>query len=64
MVLAIGLSSAYRSRTLFACCSGTPSPPFACTSAHMLRGGASMLRGGATGAPSSSDNSNIAALYV
>ena len=53
---AIGVSSA--------CCSGTPSHPFDCTSTRVLRGGASVLGGGATGAPSSSDHSDIAALYV
>ena len=69
---AVGLSSAYRSRTPFACCSGTPftcclgtySPPFDCTSVHVLCGGASVLRGGATRAPSSSDHSDITTLCV
>ena len=60
----IGLSSAYRSGTPLACCSGTASSPFAYTSMRVLRGGASVLGGGATGAPSLSDHSDIAALYV
>ena len=53
---AVGLSSA--------CCSGTPSPPFDYTPTCVLRGGASVLGGGATRAPSSSNHSDIAALRV
>jgi len=72
MAPAVGLSSTCRSGTPFACCSGTPfacypgtpSPPFDCTSARVLHGGVSVLGGGATGAPSSSDHSDIAALWV
>ena len=56
MALAVGLSSA--------CFSGTPSPPFDCTSVRVLSGGASVLGAGATGAPSSSDHSDITTLYV
>jgi len=71
-VSAIGLSSVCRSRTPlchcsgtpFTCCSGTPSPPFDHSSMHVLCGGASVLGGGATRAPSSSDHSDIAAHYV
>ena len=59
-----GLSSTYRSGTPFACCSGTPSSPFNYTSVRVLCGGALVLGGGATGAPSSSNHSDIAALYV
>ena len=47
-----------------ACSSGTPSPPFDCTSTRMLRDGSLVLGGGATGAPSSSDHLDITALYV
>ena len=80
MVSAVGLFYAYRSGTplaccagtpftcclgtLFAICSGTPFPPFDRSSKRMMRGGASVLGGGATGAPSSSDHSDIATLYV
>ena len=72
MASAVGLSLAYRSRiplacclgTPFACYSGTPSPPFDRSSTCVLHGGALVLEGGATGAPSSSDHSDIAALYV
>ena len=60
MVLAIGLSSACRSKTPFACCSGTPSPPFDRSSMRVLRGGTLVLGVGATGALSSSDHSDIA----
>ena len=69
---AVGLSFACRLGTPFTYCSGTPcacysgttSPPFDCTSARVLRRGASVLSRGATRAPSSSDHSDIAALYV
>ena len=61
---AIGLSSACRSETPLACCSGTPSPPFDRSSVRVLHGGALVLGGGATGAPSSSDHSDIVALHV
>jgi len=54
VALAVGLSSA--------CHSGTPFPPFDYTSVRVLCGGASVLGGGATGAPSSSDHSDITAL--
>ena len=80
MASAVGLSSSYRSETPiacysgtpvarcsetpFACCSWTPSPPFGCSSVRELHGGALVLGGGATGAPSSSDHSDIAALCV
>ena len=72
MVSTVGLSSACRSRTLlacysetpFVCCSRTPSPSFDCSSERVLCGGASVLGEGATGAPSSSDHSDIAALRV
>ena len=68
----VGLASSSRSRTPVACCSGTPfayclgtpSPPFGCSSTRELRGGALVLGGGATGALSSSDHSDIAALRV
>ena len=64
MVFIVDLSSACRSRTLFTCYLGTPSPPFDCSSACVLRGGASVLGGGATETSSSSDHSDIAALRV
>ena len=48
----------------FACCSRTPSPPFDCTSVRVLHDDTLVLGGGATGASSSSDHSNIAALCV
>ena len=72
MVSAIGLSSACCSGTALACCLGTPftccsgtsSPPFDRSSTCVLHGGALVLEGGATGAPSSSDHSDIAALCV
>ena len=71
-MFAVALFSACCSRTPLACCSRTPfayylgtaSPPFDRSSTLVLCGGASVLREGATGAPSSSDDSNIAALYV
>ena len=79
-VSTVGLSSARRSRTPLACCSGTPfayyvgtpiaccsgtpSPPFNCSSKRVLRGGALVLGGGATGTSSSSDHSNTAVLCV
>ena len=64
MASAVGLSSACCCSGTFAYGSGTSSPPYDCTSARVLRGGASVLGGGATGAMSSSDHSDIAALYV
>ena len=64
MVLAIGLSSACRSKTPFACCSGTPSPPFDRSSMCVLRGGTLVLRGGAMGALSSFDHSDITTVCV
>ena len=48
----------------FAYCSGTPSPPFDCTSMRVLRNDALVLEGGATGASSSFDHSDIAAFYI
>ena len=68
----ISLSSACRSTIPLTCCSGTPfarcsrtpSPSFGCSSACVLHGGASVLGEGATGAPSSSDHSDIATLHV
>ena len=55
-----------------ACCVGTPLarwsgtslPLFDCSSTCMLRGGASVLGGGATGTLSSSDHSDTMALHV
>ena len=72
VVSTVSLPSACRSWTSFSCCSGTPfayysrtpSPPFDCSSARVLRGGALVLRGGATRAPSSSNHSDIGALCV
>ena len=64
MASAVGLSSACCSGTPFAYCSGTSSRPFDCTSARILYGGASVIGGGATGAPSSFDHSDIAAHCV
>ena len=64
MTFVLGLSSTYRSRTPFATCSGTSSPLFDRTSAHVLREDASVLGGGATGTSLSSDHSDIAALHV
>ena len=71
MVSTIGLSSTYRSGipltyysgTPFACCLWSPSALFDRSTMRVLRGGASVLGGGATGALSSSDHSNTAALY-
>ena len=56
MALTIGVFSAYYS--------GTPSPPFNCTSAHMLRDDVLVLRRGAIGASLSSDHSDTAALCI
>ena len=72
MVSVVGLPSAYRSRTPstycsrtpVTCCLGTPSPSFDCSSKRVLHGGASVLGEGATGAPSSSEHSNITTLHV
>jgi len=68
----VGLCSARRSRTSsacysgapLACCSGTSSPLFACSSTHVLRRGVSVLDGGATGISLSSDHSNTMVLHV
>ena len=80
VVSVVGLSSTRRSRTPLVYCSGTPfacysgapvtyfwgtpSPTSNCPSVRVLHGGAFMLGGGATGAPSSFDHSDIAALRV
>ena len=74
----VGLCSTCRSRTSSACCLGasiayyvgTPlahcsesfSPFFACSSMRVLRGGASVLGGGATKVLSSSDHSSTVVL--
>jgi len=50
--------------TPIACCWGTPSVPFDCSSIHVLRGGAFVLGGGATGTSSTSNHSDIAVLHV
>ena len=67
----LGTSSACRSGAPLACCSrtfiarcwGISSPPIDCSSAHVLRGGAFVLGGGATGTSLSSDHSNTAVLH-
>ena len=63
---------AYCSGTPFACCSGAPiaycwgtsSPVLNCCSMRVLREGAFVLGGGATGTSSSLDHSNTAVLRV
>ena len=60
----LAVSAVGHTGTPLACCSGTPSSPFDRSSTRVLHRGASVLEGGATGVPQSSDHSDTATLCV